>query len=150
MVGRTASIVGTVILGAILTSCSNANRTPVGYLIDVAIAPEHCGDGRWIVITATGNHRAIINGDPNRETPIAQTVSTVRETLRYRAEKIIYVDAEPTVPWSDFIDVLDAIRPEAEIVSLVTPRTKALAEKRWCLAPSCGRCDRLRSFVPHH
>jgi hypothetical protein len=147
VMGRNRVNAVVIVVMVFLSSCVNTNRASRGYLIDLATAPERCGDGRWIVVTATGKHRARINGDPNKETPIAQTVLTVQDALRFRAEKLIYVDSESGVLWGEFIEVLDAVRPEAEVISLITPSVKVMAEQLWCLAPSCGRCDRIRSMA---
>jgi hypothetical protein len=39
----------------------------------------------------------------------------------------VYVKAEPDVSFADFIELVDTIRPEAEVISLITPETRAFS-----------------------
>jgi hypothetical protein len=59
----------------------------------------------------------------------------LREALRYRAEKVVYVEAEPGVTWGEFLTLVDHVWTEADVVSLITPQVDALARKSICLTP---------------
>lgn len=135
----------TVMLAFALVLFAFGTRRPpsAGFMIDIATAPEHCGDGRYIVASAVGNHRVTLNPDPSFD--IRELPSRLRESLKYRAEKLVFVRAEPGISFGEFVQLVDAVRPEAEIISLITPQVEVLARARYCLAPSCGPCNDLRS-----
>jgi hypothetical protein len=112
-----------------------------------------CGDSRYIVATAAKNARVRLNAEA--EVSLDQLVLRLREVLRYRAEKLVYVKGEPDASWADFIGMIDRVwrepkaailMREAEVVSIITPEVDRLARQQYCLAPSCGRCENLRSF----
>jgi hypothetical protein len=65
---------------------------------------------------------------------IAEIGPRLRAILRYRAEKIVYVKTEPGVSWEQFLDLFDNVRPEVEIISLLTPQVDTLFRRRLCLA----------------
>jgi hypothetical protein len=117
--------------------------SPVGFILDVADAPESCGDDRTVVAKASGSGQVIVNGEPVAS--IDKAVSRIHEVMSYRAEKVIYVEAEAGASWLDFLELVDRVWAEAEVISLVTPRIDVLARKRICLVPSCGTCEKLRS-----
>jgi biopolymer transport protein ExbD len=129
---------------ALVIFVSSTRRLPTaGFMIDIATAPEHCGDGRETVASAAGNDRVTLNSDPSLD--IREFLPGLRETLKHRAEKLVYVRAEPGVSFGEFVQLVDAVRPEAGIVSLITPQVGVLARARYCLAPSCGLCRDPRS-----
>lgn len=124
---------------AILGNISSRSEPATGFLVDVATAPESCGDGSNIVAIAIGDARARLNGEAT--IALEQLGARVREVLSYRAEKLVYVTAEAKVQWGDFIAVVERVSPEADVVSIITPEVERLARHRFCLAPSCGRCE---------
>lgn len=129
---------------ALMIFSSGTRRFPsAGFMIDIATAPQDCGDARYIIASAVGNHRVILDPDPSFD--IRELPARLREVLKYRAEKLVYVRAEPGVAFGEFVQLVDTVRPEAEIISLITPRVDAVARARYCLAPSCGPCNDLRS-----
>jgi hypothetical protein len=70
----------------------------------------------------------------------------LREILAYRAEKLVFVAGDSQASWGDFIAMVDRIWPEADVVSIITPKVERLALQQNCLAPSCGRCENFRSL----
>jgi hypothetical protein len=129
---------------ALLALACGSERTPSrGYLLDIATAPERCGDGRNIVITAIGQHRVRINPDLVLDTDSA--AYWLRDTFRTRAYRDVYVRAEPGVAFGEFAELVDRVWPEAEVVSILTPQVEVLAIKRFCLEPSCGLCEEFRT-----
>jgi hypothetical protein len=125
-------------------ACNRTHRQSKGFMLDIAAAPEECGDSRNVVATAMGSHKAKLNAAEGLG--MAEVAVGLREALKYRAEKLVYVKAEPDVSFADFMELVDTIRPEAEVISLITSEVEVLARERWCLAPSCGACTSLRSF----
>ena len=131
-------------LALLALACCGSERAPSrGYLLDIATAPERCGDGRNIVITAIGQHRVRIMRDLVLEMDSA--AYWLRDTFRTRAYKFVYVRAEPGVAFGEFVERVDHVWPEAEVVSILTPQVEVLAVKRFCLAPSCGLCEEFRT-----
>jgi biopolymer transport protein ExbD len=136
--------VAVAVMLALVVFVSGTRRlASVGFMIDIATAPKHCGDARYIVASAVGTHKVTLNSNPGFD--IHDLPFRLGETLKYRAEKLVYVRAEPGVSYGEFVQLVDTVRPEAEIISLITPQVEALAYARVCLAPSCGPCNDLRS-----
>ena len=139
---RTRSILIVVLVWIFSATCAQRRTHTTGLVLDLAVAPESCGDVRSIVATAVGGHRAQINVDPGL--PIGQIGPRLREIQSYRAEKLTYVTAKADVTWGEFLELVDRVWSESDVVSLITPQVEVLAERRRCLAPSCGRCETLR------
>jgi len=68
----------------------------------------------------------------------------LRAVSKNRAEKVVYIKAEAGVSWGEFMELLDNVRPEVEIISLLTHQVERSSHGHLCLAPSCGDCARLR------
>jgi len=120
---------------ALMISASGTQRLPsAGFMIDTATALEHCGAGRAIVASADGNRRATLYRYPSFD--IRELPPRLRKTLKYRAEKLVYVRAEPGVAFGEFVQLVDTVRPKAEIISLIAPKVEALARARCSLAPA--------------
>jgi hypothetical protein len=125
--------------------CHRAQQsTPaMGYPIDIATAPAQCGDASDAVATAVGNHQVRL--EPRDTMQIAELPRRLHEIFQYRAERVLYVRAEPGVSFGDFIELIDAAWPQGAITSLITPQVGRQAEQRNCLAPSCRPpCAKLR------
>jgi hypothetical protein len=114
-------------------------------MLDIARARE-CGadDFRLIIATAIGSHRVHFGAEPDRT--ISEFALRLREVMSVRAEKLTYVKADAGVSWEKFMELLDVVWPEADVVSIVTPQVAALAHGGYCLTPSCGYCVKLRRF----
>ena len=125
-------------------ACDRTHRQSKGFMLDIAAAPEGCGDSRNVVATAMGSHKARLNAEEGLG--MAEVEAGLRKALKSRAEKLVYVKAKPDVSFADFMELVDTIRPEAEVISLITPEVEVLARRRSCLAPSCGACASLRLF----
>jgi hypothetical protein len=108
------------------------------------MASELCGESRDIVAVALENHRAKLNAEP--EAPIADLKLRLHEVMSTRAEKLVYVTADAEVPWGEFMELIDGVWPEVDVVSLLTHQVRAAAARTHCLSPSCGRCTALLSF----
>jgi len=75
--------------------------------------------------------------------PTAKIAPRLHEVLRYHAEKVVYVTAGAGVSWGEFLQVVDRVWPEADIVSIITPQVQA--QHSFCIGPSCGQCTEFRS-----
>ena len=139
---RSATLLPLVLAGILSAGCAREKKPATGFVLDLAVAPESCGDGRHIVAIAMGKHRARLNAEA--DLPVDEIGPRLREIQSYRAEKLTYVTAEADVSWGEFLELVDRVWPEADVVSLITPQVQVLAERRICLAPSCGQCEMLR------
>jgi hypothetical protein len=113
-------------------------------MLDVAASPNWCGDGSDIVAVALGGHRARLNIEP--ETTIADATQRLHEIMSYRAEKVVFVRAEKDVSWEEFVELVDAVWPEANVVSILTRQVALLARRNICLVPSCRDCTKFGGF----
>jgi hypothetical protein len=134
-----------MVLVVLVSACAGERAPSRGFLLDVATAPERCGESRAEVLTALGQRRVQVTYDLVLD--MDSMGGWVRDRLQTRAYKFVYVKAEPGVPFGEFVELVDRVWPEAEVVSIMTPKVDALARKRVCLAPSCGRCEQFRDRV---
>jgi hypothetical protein len=107
-----ASLLGFLLL---CQSCgwNRKNPPPYGYLLDIAkvpapdrLATDHsrCGNLSYVIVTAAGKGRATLNGEI--DITLDQLSLRVREIMRYRALKLVYVKGGSGVSWADFVGML--------------------------------------------
>ena len=126
-------------------ACVVEQRSAQGILVDVAASSAPCGDSpRYLIATAVGGHRARLNQEP--ATAIPEICHRLREVLAYRAEKVVFVNAEADVPWEEFLELVDHVWPETDVVSILTPKVESLAHRTYCLYPSCRDCTAFGGF----
>jgi hypothetical protein len=69
--------------------------------------------------------------------------------MKYRAERVVYLAAEPGVAWKDVLALVQRVWNEAEVISIVTPKIAELAQRRICLTPSRETSEKLpRHKIP--
>jgi hypothetical protein len=84
-----------------------------------------------------GRGRARLNTEPPGS--FAATVHRVRDVMRVRVERIVYVRAEDDVPWREFMVLVSQLSGEADLISLFSHRAESVAT---CgLEPSCRRSE---------
>ncbi|MGA2117367.1 MAG: hypothetical protein ABSH56_21720 [Bryobacteraceae bacterium] len=108
-------------------------------MLDLAAAPaaECCGDGRQIVVAAIAGNRVKLNAEP--DVPVDEGVSRLRDVLSTHAEKVVWIKGSPGITWGEFMNLVDDVWPDTEILSLLTPPVEALViERRSCLDTSCA------------
>src|ERR1700674_2080230 len=125
-------------------ACHYGSGAQKVFLVDLATSAESCGDSGNIVAVAIGRHRARLNAEPDVTFP--EAVQRLREAMTYRAEKIVYVKAEADVSWGEFLELVDDVWPEVNVVSILTPQVEATARRTYCLGPSCRDCTRFGGF----
>jgi len=59
---RTNWVAVAVMLALLLVVLASSTQRPpsAGFMINIAVAPENCGDGRSIVASAVGNHHVTL------------------------------------------------------------------------------------------
>jgi biopolymer transport protein ExbD len=103
-------------------------------LISVATAErshngvDPCGDVRHIILTIHKDGTAKLNVDPSME--MGALAPRLREIFRTRAYKIVYVWADPGVSFEQFVRLVETIRPEVELVSILSPEVVAQIRPR--------------------
>lgn len=105
------------------------------------MSPSWCGDGRPIVVIPLGGHKARLHNEAPSE--VGDVVSKVRDMLRYRAEKLVFVATETDVSFGDVAEVVDRLYPETGVISLITAQVAKRASRSLCIEPSCGDCSRI-------
>jgi hypothetical protein len=143
---RTVQALSTTALILVCAACG-ANPTATGFLIDLPNTSGPCGDGpRTVVAVALGAHRARLNEEPGADVPVV--AQRLREVMKYRAEKVVYVTAEQDTSWGDFLEVVEGVWPEADVVSFFTPQVATQSRRTLCLSPSCRDCRNLGGNRP--
>jgi biopolymer transport protein ExbD len=126
-------------------ACIMEKDATQGIIVDLPSASAPCGDAsRELVATAIGRHRARLNEEPDATIP--EVCRRLQEVLVYRAEKVVYVNAAADVSWGEFMELIDHVWPETNVVSILTPKAEALARQTGCLYPSCRDCSKLGGF----
>lgn len=132
-----------VIVVILCCACCTVGHEPTkGFVVDVATSPASCGDGSQIVATATGKRSARLNAGP--DLAIAEIRHQVRVEMSYRAEKVVFVRANAGLSWGEFLELVDELWPEVEVVSLLTPQVES--HRTSCLSPSCRDCTNFGGF----
>jgi hypothetical protein len=144
MSNRAVSLLSMSMLFLCDAACNMGNEQSWGFRVDLAKSQETCGDGRSIVAVAIGGHRARLNAE--RDAAFPKVAQRLREVMSYRAEKVLYIKAEPQVPWTEFLELVDQVWPDVQVVSILTPQVEAMARRTLCLSPSCRDCTRLGGF----
>jgi hypothetical protein len=144
MLTRKTEILSMCALALCCAACSRENHAKRVFRVNVATSPESCGDGSNIVAIALGGHRARLNAEP--EASIVVAAQRLHEIMSYRAEKVVYVKAETHVSWGEFLELIERVWPEVNVVSILTPQVEASARRNDCLAPSCHDCSNLGDF----
>jgi hypothetical protein len=135
---------------SLLFSCAACSQ-PKGskiYSLALATSTESCGDSRGIIAVAIGGHRAKLNIEP--DVPISQLVARLRHIMSYRVDKAVYVEAEPDASWGEFLELASAVWPEADIVSIVTPRVWESAQRNGCLGLSSPDRSKVHAGLGGH
>ncbi len=103
-------------------------RNPARALaLDIAVpGRQTCSDDRRVIVAvAMGGGRAGLNADGVRTLP--EFRKRLHEVMGYRADKAVFVRAEPGVRWSEFIEMVGQVWPETDVVSLLTGSVAAQA-----------------------
>jgi hypothetical protein len=67
---------------------------------------------------------------------IGEAQRVIRDRLQTRADKLVFVRADPGITFGEFVEFIDAVRSEAKVLSLVTPKVEQRLSQTWCLSPS--------------
>ncbi|MBI4464778.1 MAG: biopolymer transporter ExbD [Acidobacteria bacterium] len=135
---RVAAALASMLLILTVAAIVTINKS-TGFLIDIATAPESCPDDvRIVIVTLHNNHTVQLNCCTTLE--MAALRPKVRELFKNRVERVLFVQADPDVPFQQFVDLIDAVRQEVHIVSLITPQVEEQVRARHCLSPGCGAC----------
>jgi hypothetical protein len=131
----TSGALSTLALILFCAGCVTKREPPEGFLVDVPSAAEPCGSyPLHLVATAIGGHKATLNSEGDAAIPEVRRL--LREVLKTRAEKLVFVKAEADVTWGEFMELVDHVWPETDVVSILTPETEAMARRTYCLHPS--------------
>jgi hypothetical protein len=144
---RALAVLSMSVLSLCGAACNRENDGSKGFTVDLAVSPKYCGDGRNIVAVVIGRRRARLNAEPDAAFPAV--VQGLREVMSYRAEKVVYIKAEPEVQWGEVLELVDNVWSEVNVIGILTPQVEALARQTDCLSPSCRDCTKLGGFPTH-
>ncbi len=125
-------------------ACHYGSAVSKGFIVDLAAVEVSttCGDNS-VVAVAIGRHRAKLNAEP--DVAFSEAIRGLHEVMTHRVERIVYVKAEPDVFWGEFLELVDNVWPEVNVVSILTPQVEA---RGTCPGLSCRDCTRFGGF--HH
>jgi len=82
-----------------------------------------CGmdNRRIVVIRIIDARHAMLNSEP---WDLAALPNRLYEVFRTRAERVVFIDAAPDVPFQVVAQTIDAAKQQAEVVALLPPRVR--------------------------
>jgi len=84
---------------------------------------EICEDGRIIIVRVLTNGKVSLNNEVEmRRTELGDRLHQI---FRTRAERVLFIEADPDLPVSSVADVIDIARKEVELIVIVTPAVEA-------------------------
>jgi len=84
---------------------------------------EICEDGRIIIVRVLTNGKVSLNNEVEmRRTELGDRLHQI---FRTRAERVLFIEADPDLLVSSVADVIDLARKEVELIVIVTPAVEA-------------------------
>ena len=80
---------------------------------------ENCETGRLVVARVLTTGKVSLNNEV--EMRRTELVDRLNQIFRTRAERVLFIEADPDLPVSSVVDVIDISRKEVELVVIVTP-----------------------------
>ena len=106
----------------ILIVCASPARIPHGFVTKIAIKRADCGDGpRTIVVHVGKSGRTLLNGEAVKP---GQLESRLHEIFSVRAERLVFLSADPEVTFAKIVPVLDLAQGQVDYVALLTPKVQ--------------------------
>jgi hypothetical protein len=86
----------------------------------------------------------------NTHTPIeiAALSAKLHTIFKRRAERVIFVEADPEVSFQEFADLVGIVQPMVGLVSWVAPEVAERVRVTHCLVPGCGACTNRGPIQP--
>jgi biopolymer transport protein TolR len=89
---------------------------------------ENCETGRLVVARALANGNVSLNSEV--EMRRSELADRLNQIFRTRAERVVFIEADPDLPVSSVADVIDISRREVDLVAILTPAV----ESGYCLS----------------
>ena len=97
---------------------------PHGLPLQIAYQKKECfDDTRLVVARALTNGKVSLNGEV--ELRRSELADRLHQIFRTRAERVLFIEADPDLPVSSVADVIDIARKEVELIVIVTPAVEA-------------------------
>jgi|ERR1035438_472025 biopolymer transport protein ExbD len=117
--GVTAAL-GSVFL--ILIVCVFPIQRPQGLMTKIGIKRSDCGDmSRTIVVHVGKSGQASLNGEAIKA---GQLESRLHAIFSLRAERLLFLSADPDVAFADVAPVVDLAQGQVDYVALLTPKVQ--------------------------
>lgn len=108
-----------VALFLILTAITVAIiRVPDGLRVMIATKRAHCGDGPLFVVDVLPGGQVRLNAEQMPRDRLGRRLHEAFETI---AERLVFIKADPDVPFRDVADAISASLDQADYVALLTP-----------------------------
>ena len=84
---------------------------------------ENCETGRLVVARVLANGNVSLNREV--ELRRSELADRLNQIFRTRAERVVFIEADPDLPISSVADVIDISRSQVDLVVIVTPAVEA-------------------------
>ncbi len=94
-----------------------------GLTVQIAYQDQRCSDDRrdtFVEVLENGDLRILDSGAPQdvRRSELGQRLD---EVFRTRAERLLFVKADPNLPFQSVAEVIDISTPHVSFIALLTP-----------------------------
>lgn len=102
-------------------SAGRSHQTAVRYFVQIASPgpPDGCGDGRPIVVKVVDGGHVTLNGRGPLD--IDGLAPRLHEIYDARAERVMFVQGGPNVPFRSVAEVIGIAKQQIEVVAFLTP-----------------------------
>jgi len=110
-------------LALILMLIGFVHDPPSGLPVQIAYyryQEETCEDGRTVVVRVLANGKVNLFNRGVQEIQGTELANRLEEIFRTRAERIVFIEAEPDLPLSAVADVIDISRSQVNLVAILT------------------------------
>jgi len=97
-----------------------ASQGPMGHVVQIALpgAPGACTDSRIIVAHVLNDGHVKLNSETLDVTNLA---ARLHEIYDVRAERVLFLQAAPELPFQKVAEVIDIAKKQIEVVAILTP-----------------------------
>jgi biopolymer transport protein TolR len=107
-----------------LISAAALCETPTGLPVRIAYQSNYCGDSRTTIAHVLENGNVRVLGDGIKDVKRGELASLLEDIFRTRSERVLFIKADPNLPFQSVAEVIDASREQVDFVALMPSAIK--------------------------